>query len=75
MVFDGFHELIETFEKQTQTEKEKARQLLDILLEWVAKNSKIGHMIFIGESTFGEDILIQSNHFIIILIKCFILKR
>lgn len=58
IAFDGFHELIEALENTN--DKEKARHLVDILINWVVRNSNVAHFVFLGENSFGEEIIRQS---------------
>lgn len=37
-------------------------ELMDILMQWVVRNSKMAHVMFCGESNFGEETLLQSMH-------------
>ena len=64
IAFDGFPELIDTFDNSA--EKEKADVLVDILLKWVVRNSSKAHIVFLGENYFGEEAIKQS---IIYLLK------
>ncbi len=61
IVFDGFHELLENFENQAAADKEKAKHLVSLLLEWVGRSCHMTHIVFVGENPFGEDILMQSK--------------
>jgi hypothetical protein len=61
IAFDGFHELIEALENIN--DKEKARHLVDILINWVVRNSSKAHFVFIGENSFGEELIRQSKYF------------
>ncbi len=62
LAFDGFPQFLENLEIQSNEEKEKGKQLLNILMDWVCRNSKVAHVVFIGENVYGEDTLRQSNH-------------
>jgi len=55
IVFDHFHELISTLESQSPADKEKARELVDMLMYWVGKNAKRAHIVFVGETMLGEE--------------------
>jgi hypothetical protein len=62
IVFDGFHELVDTLENPP--DKEKAL-FVDTLLEWLVRNSHKAHFVLVGENYFGQEIISESNYLLL----------
>ncbi len=58
VVLDGFHEFMEALDNSD--DKDKAT-FVDILLQWLARNSAAAHFVLMGENYYGEEIIKQSR--------------
>jgi hypothetical protein len=64
IVFDSFHELLQSMEDVSNDERRKAQTLFDVLLHFVVQTTQIdqtAHVVFVSDSPFSEDQLNKFN--------------
>lgn len=58
VAFDGFAEFVERISTQ---DKEKAKEIINLISDWVVRSSNYAHFVFIGQGLYAEQLLKQNK--------------